>query len=461
MERSFLVLFISILLGALDVSAQDQHQQDQRKLTKKLDEYLLSAFNSYHLNGSALIASHGKILLHKAYGWRNIEQGALNDTSTNFPILSMTKSFTSTVVLKLQEEGKLSLKDKLSKYFPDYSRANDISLRELLNHTSGINNYTDPIGIEDSSIVCNPVTRQQVLDLFYTKPQETEPGKEFNYNNSAYYLLGMIIEKVTGQPYEKIVREMILSPLGMSNSGFDFNGLPPAKKATGYYLFNEEKKQSICWLDSTVSYAAGALYSTTGDIYRWARAVANKQILSEKSWNSALKPGLGNYGYGWWIRSLYNKKFYYHSGGYPGYMSTLAYFPVEDLTIILLNNFGTYDQNIWAITIGLTAISLNLPYDNWTVRKEVPQEEVSLKKFIGEYALNNKTSISISIKEGRLFGIGKQGTDMPELALFADSSNTFFLKDFNTTFRFVNNDQGDVNKLIVHEHGKDTEWKKL
>src|SRR5262249_6072167 len=155
-----------------------------------------AATNAYKLNGCVLVAQKGTILLNKGYGLANVATQLPNDTLTRFPILSLTKSFTATAILKLQEEGKLSVKDKLSKYFPDYQYGREVTIEELLTHSSGINNYTDAVGEEDSSIVNHPISKERILNAFYTKPLEFSPGSQFSYSNSGYFLLGLIIEKV-------------------------------------------------------------------------------------------------------------------------------------------------------------------------------------------------------------------------------------------------------------------------
>src|SRR5450432_3440303 len=173
-------------------------QQPNESLAQKLDEYLVSANNFYKFNGPALIAEKGKIIFQKSYGFKDVATHALNDSNSIFQIGSVTKQFTATVVLKLQEEGKLSVQDKLGKYFPEFKYAGEITLENLLTHTSGIYNYTNDIDDEDSAIVCNPVNKQLLLDIVFKKPLDFKPGTQFAYDNSGYYLLGLIIEKVTG-----------------------------------------------------------------------------------------------------------------------------------------------------------------------------------------------------------------------------------------------------------------------
>lgn len=427
---------------------------------EKLDEYLTSAHRAYRFNGTALIAHKGKILLHKAYGVRKAETKAPNDTSTRFPILSITKSFTSAVILKLQEQGKLSVDDKLTKYFPDLPNGDKIKLEHLLTHTSGIFNYTQMIDEGDSAIVCHPVPKQRVLDLFWNKPLEFTPGKQYSYNNSGYFLLGMVIEKVTGKPYEQTVREMIFQPLGMSQSGFDFVNLPAQSRAFGYDTLTADYYSSYPHYDSTVVYSAGSIYSTTSDMYRWGRAVAGQQLLSAKSWKQAFTPRLNDYGYGWMIDGYLGKRYVRHSGGYPGFMSEFVYYPDEDITIILFSNFGNYDDSLFPLVMGLSGVVMNKPYDLWQPRQNVKVNQTILSQYVGSYVLDDENRIDVVLKEGRLYAGGEGKTQFPPLELYLGGKDKFFFGVYNTGFTFGRDQTGEVIKFILRNHGGNTEWKK-
>ena len=338
--------------------------QKASDIESKLDEYLKSANNAYRFNGVALVMHSNSVILNKGYGFSDMSAQIVNRPDTRFPILSITKTFTSTIVLKLQDEKKLSVKDKLTRYFPDYPNGSTITIHHLLTHSSGIYNYTGDVGVEDSAIVNHPISKDRVLSQFRDKPLDFSPGKYYSYNNSGYFLLGLIIEKVTGKPYETVVNEYIFDPLEMTQSGFDFINLPKAIRAQGYQFWNKEKAIPYSHYDSTFAYSAGSIYSTTNDMLKWAKAVTGKGILTSKTWEFAFKPKIRNYGYGWQTGQFFGKKYVKHSGGYPGFMSEFIYYPDENLVIVLLNNFGTYDQNVWAVGMGIANIVFGLPYDN-------------------------------------------------------------------------------------------------
>ena len=449
-----LLLLITGIISKAQVINEDS-------LTKKLDMYLVSAVRADKFNGTALIAQNGKIVLEKGYGFKNIADSSINDENTIFQIGSLTKPFTAAVILKLKEDSKISVNDKLSKYFPQQKDADKITIQELLNHTSGINNYTDVIGPEDSAIVSRPVARQRILDIFVNKPLAFKPSTKFEYCNSDYFLLGLIIEKVSGMTYEMAVRHYLFEPLEMDRSGFDYINLHGPAKAVGYVTFNTNSHIPAVKWDSTVTYAAGAMYSNAGDLYKWYTAIAKKQILSAATWREAFKPGLDNYGDGWWINQLYGDTCIMHSGGMPGFMSNFYYFPEKDITIILLNNFGNYGESLNLISNSLAAILFNKAYSLWAVNKAININEAVLKQFTGTYTTDNKVKVYITIKNGQLYAESSSKNGIPKLPIYPESQNEFFLKDFNAVFTFMKDVNLNVSGIITHENGKDIVFRKI
>jgi CubicO group peptidase (beta-lactamase class C family) len=318
-------------------------------------------------------------------------------------------------------------------------------------------NFTSDIDEEDSLIVCYPVTKERVLEVFKDKPLDFKPGKGYSYNNSGFFLAGMVIEKVTGKAYEQVIRERIFQPLGMHSSGFDFINLPAQSRAMGYQFLNEELQKPYRHYDSTLAYAAGSIYSTTGDMYKWAKAIASKEILSEASWKQALKRQVSEYGYGFFLGQFQGKRFIRHSGGYPGFMSEFVYYPDEDLTIILLNNYGNYDDSIWPVAMALSNIVFEKPYELWIARKETKLPETVLSQYTGKFG-SKKTPVKFFLQEGRLHCSFPNGG---EFALLSENETNYFLKSHNTRFRFLKNTSGQVEKVTIYEHGQEFELPKV
>jgi CubicO group peptidase (beta-lactamase class C family) len=462
MKKTLATAFLLIFLFHFSALAAQQ-KNDTSALSKKIDEYITSAFKLGKFNGTVLVAQKGEIMLEKGYGWRNFATRTLNDSNSVFQIGSLTKPFTAMVILKLQEEGKLSVSDRLNKFFPKQAGADEITIQNLPDHTSGLNNYTDVIGPEDSAIISHPVSQHQVIDLFDKRPPSFKPGSKFEYCNSGYFLLGVIIEKLTGMLYEQAVGKLLLTPLHMDQTGFDFIKLRSASKATGYLAPDTLKPEPAVLMDSTVTYAAGAIYSTTGDLYKWAKAIAKGEILSKSSWDEAFTPHLEHYGDGWWIDTLFGQKYITHSGGLQGFMSNFMYYPDKDITIILLNNFGNYGGSLSDINTGISAILLGRPYSLYEKHAEINADKTLLRQYAGTYRFNADHQLIVSFKDDKLFVEASNPNDkLPQVELHATSESRFYTNEAQLQFEFIRDVNGAVLKMVTYNtRGKDAEWMKV
>jgi len=462
MKKTLTTAFLLIFLFQFSAS-EAQQKNGTSALSKKIDEYVNSAVSLGKFNGTILVAQKGEIILQKGYGWRDFANHTANDSNSVFQIGSLTKPFTAMVILKLQEEGKLSVSDRLNKFFPKQAGADEITIQNLLDHTSGLNNYTDVIGPEDSAIISHPVSQHQVIDLFDKRPPSFKPGSKFEYCNSDYFLLGVIIEKLTGMPYEQAVRKLILAPLQMDQTGFDFINLRSASKTTGYLAPDTLKPEQAVLMDSTVTYAAGAIYSTTGDLYKWAKAIAKGEILSTDSWKQAFTPNLEHYGDGWWIDTLFGQKYITHSGGLQGFMSNFMYYPDKDITIILLNNFGNYGGSLWDLNNGISAILLGRPYSIYERNKEIKIDKVLLKQYAGTYRFNADHQLVVIFQDDKLFVEASNPKDMlPQVELHALRENRFYMNEAQLQFEFVKDVNGVILKVVSYNtRGKDADWMKV
>ncbi|MEJ7739788.1 MAG: serine hydrolase [Chitinophagaceae bacterium] len=424
-------------------------------VTTKLDEFLTTCSTQNKFNGTALVAQKGKVLLQKGYGIKDAGTSALNNTTTIYQVGSVTKQFTSAIILRLQEQHKLSVKDKLSKYFPEYPDGDKIIIENLLTHTSGIYSYTS-----DSKFMATEITkaytREKMMALFKDKPLEFEPGTKWSYSNSGYSMLGYVIEKVTGKPYEKVMREMILEPLQMNHSGFDFAHLKSPDKATGYITLNENAKAAAPIVDSSVSYAAGSLYSSVEDLYKWERAISANKILSPGSWKMAFTPFRNKYGYGWFIDTMYAKLITAHGGGIHGFNANLLRIPQEEIAIILLNNKG--NPHLDEITRGIAAILLGEKYDLPKERVQIKVADSILQQYVGEYDLSPAFKITVWTTNGMLKA---QATGQPEFELFAEKEHFFFLKVVDAQVEFIKGADGKIEKMILFQNGMQLPGKKI
>ncbi len=305
-------------------------------------------------NGSALVADHAQVVLKKGYGLANMEWNIPNAPDTKFRLGSVTKQFTATLILQLVEQGKIDLQAPVTRYLPDYpARTGDkITIHELLNHTSGIPGYTEvPDFEEESRTPYQParfVDKFSHLDLFF------EPGTRFSYSNSGYFLLGVILEKVTGEKYEKLLHEHIFDPVGMHDTGYDSTLPLLSKRAAGYDKTFEGKYRNTTYIDMTLPYSAGSLYSTVEDLYKWDQALYGEKILSAASKQRMFTPGLSHYGYAWDITKRDGVTIIEHGGGINGFNTIIWRSPESKRLVVLLNNTGGAPLN--PMTRGIIAI---------------------------------------------------------------------------------------------------------
>src|SRR4029078_11490332 len=273
-----------VLLCAAIVVTLCQHvalaQNGAQNHAAKIQEVLALAHKYRLFNGSALVAENGKVTYKGAFGMAEMEWGIPNAPDTKFRLGSITKQFTATLILQLVEQGKIKLDGKLSDYLPDYSKDTGakVTIHNLLSHTSGIPSYTSLPGFFQD-VSRNPFKVDDFIKKYASGELEFEPGTKFVYDNSGYFLLGAIIEKVTGKPYEQVLKENIFDPLGMKNSGYDRWGTILNKRATGYAR-TPKGFQTAAYLDMSIPYAAGSLYSTVEDLYMWDQALYGEKVLT-------------------------------------------------------------------------------------------------------------------------------------------------------------------------------------
>lgn len=305
-------------------------------------------------NGSALVADQGQVIFQKGYGLANMEWNIPNTPDTKFRMGSMTKQFTATLILQLVEQGKLDLKAPITRYLPDYpTHSGDrITIHHLLNHTSGIPGYTEIPAW--ASKMREPYPPAKFVELFSKMELFFDPGTRFSYSNSGYFLLGVILEKVAGQPYEKLLRERIFVPVGMNDTGYDSTRPLLTKRASGYDKTFDGSYVNTSYIDMSQPYAAGSLYSTVEDFYRWDQALYTDRILSAASKERMFTPGLSNYGYGWQIAKKEGVTTIEHGGGINGFNSLITRNPESKRLVVLLNNTGAAPLN--AIVSGVHAI---------------------------------------------------------------------------------------------------------
>ena len=423
--------------------------------TAKMDS-LLSLYNRIHrFNGTVLVARQGTVLLNKGYGYRNVADKVLNDRNSIFQLGSITKQFTGALILKLQEERKLSTSDKISRYFPGFPKGDSITIQHLLTHTSGIFNYTNNRDFMNKQVSI-PKSREEMMALFADKPLDFSPGSGWNYSNSGYSLLGYIIESVTGTSWENAVRKYLFAPAQMTRSGFDFTHLNNANKTIGYFVLKQNEVSTAPIVDSTVAFSAGAIYSTTGDLYRWHKALQNNAVLSKSQQEMAYQPVKNRYGYGWVIDSLEGKRRVGHGGGIHGYVTNFSRIPEDDICIILLSNAS--DKTVEDITAGIYGILYNKAYELPVERKAIALPADSLKQYEGEYEIKPGLKVLMSIKGN---GLAVLPTGQSEKLILPEKEDHFFDTEDDVQVVFTRNEEKQVNGFELLQKGRKLFCKKI
>lgn len=331
---------LSLLLITLATPAAAQHPTP----ALAVDSIVKAALQDGRVAGISVAVVKGRdTVALDGYGFADLEFDVPTPDRALYEIGSVTKQFTAAALLLLQEEGKLSLDDDVSKHLPDYpTHGRRISLRRLLDHTSGIKGYTEMP--EFGELMLRKLPRDSLVKLFAAQPFDFEPGEAQIYNNSAYFLLGLIIEKASGMSYGEFVKARLFEPAGMHDSRYCDERAVIKNRANGYDLGPDGKLLRAAYLDHTWPYSAGSLCSTAADLVAWNRALHGGRILSPASYQQLLTPGVLNdgtrlrYALGLALHEVAGHRVIEHGGGINGFLSSGMYFPDDDLIVIVLAN---------------------------------------------------------------------------------------------------------------------------
>ncbi|MDQ2944364.1 MAG: serine hydrolase [Acidobacteriota bacterium] len=438
LSRFALSIFLVGLCLAQDPAAARMNQMMQSYVTDR------------KFMGTALVARGSQVLFSKGYGFANLEWDVPNAPNTKFRLGSVTKQFTAASILLLEERGKLSVNDPVKKYLPDAPAAWDkITIFHLLTHTSGIPNFT---GFPDyAKLEPFAATAQQLVARFRDKPLDFEPAEKWSYSNSGYVLLGYLIEKITGDSYEKFVRENIFTPLGMKDSGYDSNSAVIPHRATGY-VAGKNGFENAGFVHMSIPHGAGALYSTTEDLLKWEQSLFGGKLLKPASLEKMTTPFKNNYAFGVSVTTADGRKVIEHGGGIEGFNTELEYYPEDKLTVVVLENAngavppGEIAKKLSALAHG---DKVKLPSE----RKEITLDSKTLGRYVGAYQMDNGPALLVTLEGNQL--IEKLG-NQPAVPIFPESETMFFLKVVDAQLEFPKGDAHAIpSQLTLHQNGRD------
>jgi len=335
-----LALVVFVWLGATAHAESALQPAEQAALDALAEE----AVNKGQTAGLVVaVGEVGKPPVVHSYGFGNLEWQAETTPDTVFRVGSITKQFASACILLLAEQKKLTLEDRLAKYFPDYPRGDEVTIRQLLNHTSGVRSYPGPT---ERAIVRTGISVPDMVKHLGGLGYDFAPGTDFAYSNSGYFLIGAIIEKASGQTFREFARDRLFQPLGLSQTEVDLNQDVVSHRATGY---ERDRNRPGAYVNAVYSHmsvpgAAGALRSTAADLIKWTEALHGGRVLSEASYQEMTTmtrvPGKDAtyYGLGLWLKPERGHAVISHNGGIDGFESTLNYLPERKMTLVILSN---------------------------------------------------------------------------------------------------------------------------
>jgi len=416
-------------------------------LAASLDALLAPQFKPDEPGATVIVVKDGKTVLRKAYGLADTAGKTPMTPHTVLRLGSITKQFTAVAILMLADEGKLQLDDPITRFFPDYPmQGKVITIEHLLTHSSGIVSYTGKPGFGKTMTQNIGVAR--MIEGFRNDPLEFEPGTQYRYNNSGYFLLGAIIEKVSGQPYARFVEQRIFTPLGMNDTAHEGFERSRAPHAAGHSRTDDGFGASAP-LSMSQPYAAGALVSTVDDLARWDAAIAAGKLLTPASWKKAftayqLAPGKSaNYGYGWHVGTLRGVPMIDHGGGINGFRSYALRLPEQKVFVAVLANADSGNADPEVLALKAAALAIGKPYADY---REVAVDPRTLHAFAGVYATDSAEGRRFTVRDGTLVMQRGKGRARP---LKAFSHNGFFIPNTLARFEFERDAGGKATHVTM------------
>ncbi|MBS0029196.1 serine hydrolase [Chitinophaga sp. 22321] len=421
---------------------------------KEISLLLAKEFPATGPGAVALVAREDRILYQQAFGKADLEMNTPMQTAHIFRIASITKQFTACAILRLAEQGRLSLHDDIRKFITDYpTSGKPITIEHLLTHTSGINSSA---GQWTPQMRRMDFTPRQLVDSFKNRQAEFLPGTDFRYNNNGYVLLGYIIEIITGNSYEDDITRQFFQPLGMKHSSFDTNNEIIVNRARGYEK-EDDKYKNATFLSMSQPYAAGGILSTVEDMYKWNESLMSCKVISKTSLEKALTPGKlssgksTGYGYGWWRGRIQGSPDVHHDGLINGFSSFAVYLPNEKIFVTLFTNCENNNPELTASKIAAIVIGKPFPQQEITM----PAEQLAAME--GVYESSKGEERVVSFENDRLLffprGGGKTG-------LFPFKKDQCWMDKSMNTVLFTRDSSQRINALVFNEPGGSTTWQR-
>ena len=456
MIRSLSFFLISVLLLTNSFGQGKQN----KKLSTSLDELIPKRLMAIAPGCVVMVVKNDKVIYKKAFGTANTELNIPMQPDMHFRTGSMGKQYTAIAVLQLVEQGKITLQDSIQKYIKDFpSKGYTITIENLLTNTSGIKDYLSEIS--NPSKEKESYTPKDGVDYIKDEHLNFKPGSNYRYSNSNFYLLGYIIEMVTGDTFENYLTKNVLDKAGLKNTFYIHPEKNIPDMPQGYSKF-DGKIEKATLQDAAIMYSAGALISNADDIYKWHRALYNQRLVTNETLEKATTPfkfpdgTFSEYGYGWFIKNIDGSKTIEHSGSTDGFQSDEIYLPNENAFVVALYNCYEADMDWQILTNDIARLAIGKPLNN-----ELKLNEDILKQYAGIYAYDAKNKLIVTLENGSLF-VEDTNPDarLPKVQLYAKTENEFYMKEAPLRFEFVKDVNNSFKIVTYNNRGKDAEWTK-
>jgi CubicO group peptidase (beta-lactamase class C family) len=433
-----LLLATPILAGPWQDDALQRHREEQ------IAPYLTPYLETGNFSGSILVAMGGEVLFSKAYGMADMESGVPNEPGTSYYLASTSRIFTSAAILLLEQQGKLSVDDPLSKYLPDWPRGDEIKIHHLLTLSAGFPNINELLGYSRWSQ--EPQTPRSLCEKFRDLPLEFDPGTRPVHSNSNYNVLALLIEEISQLSYGAFLEREFFAPLGMTSTAHDADSaIVVENRARGYRPVGLAEVQPHPGPHWSVKTGNGSIYSTTEDLYRFDRMLVEKSILGEAAVAKLFTEHFPGHGYGWFANEKDGETVLSVGGRSPGFGSSWQRSVNADLTVIVLGNLYNGVPTTLATTLRRLALRQEVPLP--PMRAEAPDpaivaEAVGSYRFGPDFYRANAT-VTLHERDGHLFD--------GDSWLIPAGERTFLHRTYWSTLTFEEVEAGRAKRLTYDD----------
>jgi CubicO group peptidase (beta-lactamase class C family) len=436
---------------ALAASLPLTAQTSQATKSAKVDSIMSALVGAATPGGAVIVIQDGKAVHQKGYGFANVETKAPITTTTTFDLASVSKQFTAMAIMILAERGKLGYDDPVTKFFPEFpAYAGKITVRHLLNHTSGLPDYMGVFQRRPPGISAEPTSREAMTMLAQVAEPLFAPGEKYQYSNSGYVLLGQIAEKASGLSLPAFLKANVFDPLGMSATVVT-DQIPAnvANRAISYAPDGDGFK-NVDYTPLNRVYGDGNVNTSVEDMYKWDQALYTERLVKQSTLAEAFTPGKLNsgsftdYGFGWTIANVNGLKVLMHGGSWAGFRTSITRIPTERFSVVVLSNVTNFNPAGAAKRIANVYLGDKIP-----VKPIVAVDPGTLAAYVGKYELRPGLIIDVTLDRQTLFAYP---TGQSKVRLAAESTTQFYVDGAEQIgFTFNKDSTGKVSSLTLRQ----------